>query len=39
MPRAGFETMIPVLELLKTVRALDGATIGAGLLQQISNKT
>jgi hypothetical protein len=28
MPRAGFEPMIPVFKRLKTVRALDRATIG-----------
>jgi hypothetical protein len=28
MPRAGFEATIPVLERLKTVRALDRAAIG-----------
>jgi hypothetical protein len=35
MPRAGFESTIPVLERLKTVHALDLAAIGAGLDQQI----
>jgi len=31
MPRAGFEIVIPVLERLKTVHALDVAAIGTGL--------
>jgi hypothetical protein len=32
MPRAGFEPTILAFELLKTLRALDSAAIGTGIL-------
>jgi hypothetical protein len=43
MPRAGFESTIPVFERLKTVRALDRAAVGTGLanknLTEVSKHT
>jgi hypothetical protein len=35
MPRAGFETAIPMFERPKTVRALERAAIGTGSFQII----